>query len=85
MYTLIIQPRAESDLQRLSAPVQSRILNKLQRFRQICDEFPHKALKGEHSGKFSLRVAKDYRILYTLDRRIREIVVHQIGHRSRIY
>ena len=85
MYTLIIQPRAESDLQRLSASIHARILNKLQRLCQICDDYPHKALKGVHSGKFSLKVAKDYRILYTFDKRMREIVVHRIGHRSSIY
>lgn len=81
MYRLTITPRAESDLRRLSA----RILNKLQQFCQICDDFPHKALKGVHRGKYSLKVAKDYRILYTFDRQIREIVVHRIGHRSSIY
>lgn len=85
MYTLTIMPRAESDLQRLSSPIYSLTFNKLQRLCQICDDYPHKALKGEHRGKFSLSVAKDYRILYTFDRRIREIVVHRVGHRSRIY
>ena len=85
MYTLTIKPRAESDLQRLSAPIYSFVFNKLQRLCQICDDYPHKALKGEHRGKFSLSVAKDYRVLYTFDRRIREIVVHRVGHRSRIY
>ena len=43
------------------------------------------ALKGEHRGKFSLSVAKDYRILYTFDRRFREIIVHRVGHRSKVY
>ena len=66
MYTLTIMPRAESDLQRLSAPIYSLSFSKLQRLCQICDDYPHKALKGKHRGKFSLLVAKDYRVLYTL-------------------
>ena len=82
MYTLILLKRAESNLLRLSAPIQTRIINKLQQLRETCDDIPHKSLKGEHRGKFSLKVAKDYRILYTFDRSNREIVVHQIGHRS---
>ena len=85
MYTLIIKPRAESDLRRLSQPIYMRIFNKLERLCEICDDYPHKALKGRHRGKFSLSVAKDYRILYTFDRHIREIVVHRIEHRSSIY
>ena len=85
MYTLTIKPRAESDLRRLSSPIYSLIFNKLERLCEICDDYPHKALKGEHRGRFSLSVAKDYRILYTFDRRIREIVVHRVGHRSRVY
>ena len=85
MYTLTIKPRAESDLRRLSKQVYMRIFNKLERLCEICDNYPHKALKGRHSGKFSLSVAKDYRILYTFDRHVQEIVVHRIGHRSRIY
>lgn len=85
MYTLILLTRAEADLLRLSAPIQTRILNKLQQLRLICDDYPHKALKGGHRGKFSLKVAKDYRVLYTIDRRNREIIVHRVGHRSSIY
>ena len=85
MYRLTIIPRAESDLRRLSAPIYTRILNKLERLCQICDDYPHKALKGPHSGKFSLKVAKNYRILYTFDKQRQEIVVHQVGHRSSIY
>ncbi len=85
MYTLTIKSRAESDLRRLSAPIRLLVFNKLERLCEICDDYPHKALKGDHRGKFSLSVAKDYRVIYTFDRRIREIVVHRVGHRSRIY
>ena len=85
MYTLTTKSRAESDLRRLSAPIRLLVFNKLERLCEICDDYPHKALKGAYRGKFSLSVAKDYRVIYTFDKRIREIVVHQVGHRSRIY
>ena len=85
MYALTIKPRAEADLRRLSAPIYLLVFNKLERLCEICDDYPHKALKADHRGTFSLSVAKDYRVLYTFDRRIREIVVHRVGHRSRIY
>ena len=85
MYRLTITTHAENDLRRISSPIQARILNKLQQLREICNDFPHKALKGIHRGKYSLKAAKDYRIIYTLDRSTREITVHRIGHRSNIY
>ena len=72
---MTIKPRAESDLRRLSATIHLLVFNKLERLCEICDDYPHKALKGGHRGKFSLSGAKDYRVLYTFDRRIREIVV----------
>ena len=59
--------------------------NKLVQLQETCDNRPHKALKGIHRGKFSLRVAKHYRILYTFNRQTKEITISRIGHRSKIY
>lgn len=84
MYTLVFKSRAESDLENLDTVIRSRVLAKLQNLCDNCDEHPHKALKGRHSGKFSLKIGA-YRTLYTFDRRTREITVHGVGHRSKIY
>ena len=85
MYTLVMDSRAESDLARLSRPIAQRIRQRLEKLCQDPDNEHHKALKGKYRGQFSLKVAKHYRILYSLDRRTKEVTVHQIGHRSRIY
>ena len=85
MYTLVLDTRAQSDMQRFHPTIRSQILEKLDRLCENCDNQPHKALKGKYRGKFSLTVAKDYRIIYSFNRHIREVTVHQMGHRSRVY
>ena len=85
MYTLVTDPRAESDLRRLPSTVARRVRRRLERLCENPDAEHHKALKGKHRGKFSLRVAKHYRIIYSLDRSTTEVIVHQIGHRSKVY
>ena len=85
MYTLVLDARVRSDMRRLPPTIHARIFEKLERLCENCDNHPHKALKGKYSGRFSLTVAKDYRIIYSFDARIREISVHKIGHRSSVY
>ena len=84
MYTLVLDSRAESDLQRLHPSITRSIHRKLAWLCENCDNRRHKALKGRHKGKFALKM-NDYRILYSFDRRVREITVHQVGHRSKVY
>ena len=85
MYTLELDTRAQSDMQRFHPTVRARILEKLEQLCENCDNQPHKALKGRFRGKFSLTVAKDYRIIYSFNRRNRVVSVHQMGHRSKVY
>ena len=85
MYTLEISADAKADLRRLDAAIRTRVYSKLALLQQTCEDRPHKALQGRHRGKFSLRVAKHYRIIYTFNRQTKEISVSRIGHRSKIY
>lgn len=85
MYRLEIMPKAEADFAHLDATIEQRILDKLRSLCENCDTHRHEALRGAHRGKFRLRVADAYRVIYTFDRRTREIVVHEIGHRSSVY
>ena len=85
MYALTMDSRAESDLARLSATIARRVRRRLERLCEDPDAEYHKALKGKHKGKFSLKIAKHYRVIYSLDRNTKEVAVHQIGHRSRVY
>lgn len=85
MYTLEISADAREDLRRLDPMIRTRVQTTLVRLQETCGDRPHKALQGRHRGKFSLRVAKHYRIIYTFNRQTREINVSQIGHRSKVY
>ena len=85
MYHLEIMPKAETDLARLDATIGQRVLDKLRALCENCDGHRHKALRGRHRGKFRLRVADAYRVLYTFNRQARTVVVHEIGHWSSVY
>lgn len=84
MYTLVLDSRAESDLWRLHPSIAQSMCRKLTWLCENCDNHRHKALKGRHKGKFTLKM-NDYRALYSVDKRTRVITVHQIGHRSKVY
>ena len=85
MYRLEIMPKVETALARLDATIEQRILDKLRALCENCDTHRHEALRGPHRGKFRLRVAGTYRVIYTFNRQTRTIVVHDVGHRSSIY
>ena len=84
MYSLLYSPRVRSDLQHLNASIAQQIRNKLEWLCENCDEKRHKALKGRHKGKFTLKI-NDYRALYTFDRGTRVLTIHEVGHRSKVY
>ena len=62
----------------------TQVIRKLQRLRENCDEYAHKALKGEYKGKFKLP-SGDYRAIYTYDKQTETVKVSRIGHRSSVY
>ena len=84
MYRLEITPKAEDNFARLDATIEQRILDRLKVLCENCDTHRHRALRGRHRGKLSLRV-NDYRVLYTFNRQTKEITVHEVGHRSSVY
>ena len=47
MYTLVTDPRAESDLARLPATIAQRVRRRLERLCENPDNERHKALKGK--------------------------------------
>ena len=84
MYHLKIMPKAEANFARLNATIEQRILDKLRVLCENCDTHRHEALQGPYRGKFRLRT-NAYRVIYTFNRQTREIVVHEVGHRSSVY
>ena len=77
-------PQAESDLAHLDKPIAQRVLKRLRWLAENLDVIAPEALTGQWRGVFRLRVG-DYRVLYTFDEAKKEIVVHLVGHRSKVY
>ena len=82
-YDVILKPSVEKDLRALSATVRARVLARLEQLRE--EPLPRQAVKlagGE--AWYRVRVG-DYRIIYGVDTRTRQITVHYIRHRRDVY
>ena len=84
MYELILTLGAERDLERLDGKIRKQIRNRFEWLCKNCDQWSHKALKGNYKGKFKLP-SGNYRIIYTYDRHARIVEVSRIRHRSSVY
>ncbi|MDP1713587.1 MAG: type II toxin-antitoxin system RelE/ParE family toxin [Anaerolineales bacterium] len=81
-YQVIIKKSVEKELDSLSAKLRERIIQRL----LVLEENPRpqgvKKLQGEES--YRLRIG-DYRALYSIDDKKKEILVYAIGHRREVY
>ena len=83
LYDVILKPSVEKDLRALSATVRARVLARLEHLRE--EPMPRQAVKlagGE--AWYRVRVG-DYRLIYGVDTRTRQITVHYIRHRRDVY
>ncbi|MBI2351493.1 MAG: type II toxin-antitoxin system RelE/ParE family toxin [Deltaproteobacteria bacterium] len=71
-------------MERLDQPVARRIVQRIRWLAENVETIKTEGLKGELAGLFKLREG-DYRIIYEIVRKERLIIIHSIGHRSRIY
>ena len=82
-YEIVLKPSAEKELRALPKPVRPRVLARLEDL--VRDPMSRLAVKlagGE--GQYRVRVG-DYRIIYGVDTRNRQITVHYIRHRGDVY
>ena len=81
-YQVIIKRSAEKELDALQESIHERIVKRL----LVLEGNPRpsgiKKLQGQES--YRLRVG-DYRVLYTIDDKIKKVVVLSIGHRREVY
>ncbi len=83
-YALEFAPKAIRSLGKLDRPVAERIKAAAEGLRDDPRPAGARMLTGMH-GVWRVRVAKDYRILYTLDDDRLVILVVDAGHRREIY
>ena len=82
-YKVTFRPSVEKDLANLSKELVVRITKRIELLR--AHPFPRQSVKLEGSeGLYRLR-AGDYRIIYGVDSRLEQVVIHHIRHRREVY
>ena len=83
MYKVSITSRAERDIRKLDKPIKNRIVKAVLALES--NPRPTGCLKVQsEEGVWRLRVG-DWRVGYTVDDAVNEVVVVRIGHRSEFY
>ena len=81
-YRIETTRRFEKDFKRLSLDVRRRIDTQLRMLET--DPIAGKALRGDFTGTYSLRVG-EYRVLYAIDHSAKRIILLTAGHRAKVY
>jgi len=84
VYRIVFVPSIEHNLGQLDKSVRSRVLSKLQWLAENLESLSPEPLTGQWQGMYKLR-AGDYRVIYSLDPARETLIVHAIGHRSKVY
>lgn len=79
-----VTSEAEADIERLDGAVRSRILTKLKWLRENFDNVVPVPLNKEWRGFLKLRIG-DWRVIYEGELLTREIIIHAIDRRDKIY
>ena len=77
-------PEAKRGIQKLDAPIQRRIFEKLLWFIDSVDQVTPVSLTADLRGFLKLRVG-DWRIIYEMNVDEQEIVIHDVEHRDKVY
>ena len=80
-FAVLLHPRAARDLDKIEKVVRQRIKEQL----RLLKDHPTRVGKQlKYSDFWSLRVG-DYRAIYEIDRKKRQVIVLFIGHRKKVY
>lgn len=86
MYAIEFLPSAKKELSQLDRVIQKQLKEKIILLATDPNKLKNniKALKGEYSGKFRLRV-RDYRVIFRITEEKILITIIRIGHRKEVY
>ena len=84
MFTPRILKGASRELGGLDPAVARRIVERIRWLAENIEHIKPEPLKGDLAGLFKLREG-DYRVVYETLRKERLVVIHSVGHRSKIY
>lgn len=83
VYNLLFKESAQKDLSKIPKLFLKNIVRKLNGFET--DPFPHGHIKLSGSNEFFRIRVGDYRIIYSVDTKIKSVVVWYIRHRKDVY
>lgn len=84
MYEVRLLPQAVKQLEALDPSVQKRVVKRMKWLSENAEEIKPEALTSDLAGLFKLRVG-DYRVVFQMLDRQKQIIVHLIGHRREVY
>ena len=83
-WSLEFTKAAERDFTRLNKVIQLRVLHKVEWLQDNFESTFPTQLHGEFKGLYRLRIG-EWRVVYSVERDARLIVIHLIGKRDKIY
>jgi mRNA interferase RelE/StbE len=84
-YEVCLDDAAVRDLERLSGSLRAVLFARIQALAEEPRPAGAKALIGELSGSYRLKVRQAYRIGFEIDDEAKIVTVWGVGHRSRFY
>jgi len=82
MYKLKILPQAQKDLDQSHGKIFSSLKNKI--IHLMNEPRPYGALKLTNEEGYRIRIG-DYRVLYRIDDKVKEVFIYRIKHRKEVY
>jgi len=84
MYSIQLLDEAIDELSQIDKPIAKRITKKIKWLSENIENIQPEGLTGDLTGLYKLRVGS-YRVIYEILEEERLIIIHAIGHRSKIY
>jgi len=84
VYNVRFLNEAVDDLSSLDKLASKRILDKIMWIQENIDNIQPEELSGKMAGFYKLRVGS-YRVIYEILKDEKIILIHAVGHRSKIY
>jgi mRNA interferase RelE/StbE len=82
-YNVVFKPSVEKDLRSLPKALVTRVMNHLEELQT--SPFPRQAIKLSGAERlYRIRVG-DYRIVYEVDTKAKQVTIHYVRHRREVY
>jgi len=82
-YKVVLKPSVEKDLRALPRSIVARVFKQIEALKD--EPFPRQSIKlagAEHL--YRIRIG-DYRVIYGVDRDLKQVIVHYVRHRRDVY